>query len=135
MMSAGVLAEVARRAGVVETMKIAREEMHGASRLRQQGDDGVAVQTLFADDDETARARLAGLPDAIEMMLDAPADALHEKAHGLSGDLDETFHAQDVMLAREVGEPGDERRRGRRSTASSTTKLSKSSWSCPGSAS
>ena len=107
----GRLPKVDCRAGVVETVEIAREKMHGASRQRQHRDDGVAIEALFADNHDTAHATFVGLPGAIEMMLDARPDALHEQAHRLADDFDETLDAQHVMGARRFGESRNERRR------------------------
>ena len=80
----------------------------------------------MADHHETARARLVRPPGAVEVMLEARADALHQQAHRLAGDFDEAFYAQDIVRESDFREPRD-KRRGSVAAAISMTKLSKSS--------
>ncbi len=70
--------------------------------------DGFGVETPLADDDEAACAPLAGLPRAVELMLDALPYALHDKAHGFALDLGEALNSQNVMGRHRPRQPSEQ---------------------------
>ena len=80
--------------------------------------------------------RLAGAPRPVELAAEARADALHQQPHRLAGDVEEALHAQHVMRPAIASARRSTKRVGiARSPGTSTTKVSKSSWSCSSSAS
>ena len=96
------LAEIDRFDRFVERADLDAGDVHGTSGAERRG-DRVAVDALLRDHDEAALARLAGAPRPVEVAAEPLADALHQQAHRLAGDLDEALDAQDVVRARHVG--------------------------------
>ena len=128
-MSPGVWARSIGGRSVGDGAGLGGEQVHSAGS-EPRASIGGAVEALSADHDEPRRAALAGQPGAVEMLLDAVADRLHDLPAVAAGHVDETLDPQYVVRA-------DQRRRAGRGNAAgsatgprSTTKLSKSSWSC-----
>src|SRR6266853_4119432 len=66
---------------------------------RQRGADRSAVDALAADHDEPARRALARQPGAVEMLLDAVADRLHDLPPVAPRHIEEALDAEHVMGA------------------------------------
>src|ERR671914_2329126 len=68
---------------LIERCRAGDKQVHVLSS-RDDLADGGRVEALLTDHDERAAALLARQPSPVEMMLQAPADALHDKAHRLA---------------------------------------------------
>src|SRR6266849_10958137 len=79
------------------------------SGRRERRPDGGAVDALAADHDEPARRALAREPGAVEMLLDAVADRLHDLPPVAPRHIEEALDAEHVMGADQRREPGAER--------------------------
>ena len=104
----GRLPEIDRFGRLVEGACFDPRDMHRLSRP-QHGFDRAAVETLLANHDESAPAGLALCPRTVEITAKSLADALDQQAHRLARDFDIAFHAQDVMRARRLAEPREQR--------------------------
>ena len=58
----GAMAEIDGLIGLFETSRLCRQHMHGCL-ARDDRPDRRLVESLFADDDQPAAARFAGLPE------------------------------------------------------------------------
>ncbi len=58
-----------------------------SNRRSDRGTHGGFIHVVEADDDQAGAAHFAGSPGAVEILVDAGADALDQKAHRLAGDI------------------------------------------------
>ena len=59
---------------------------------------------MLADKHQLRQARLAGLPQAVEVQIDAPSHRLHYLAHRLAGQRRETLDAIDIVLVEQLAQ-------------------------------
>src|SRR5712691_11614955 len=78
------------------------------SRRRERQADRGAVDPLAPDHDEPARRALAREPGAVEMLLDAVADRLHDLPPVASRHIEKALDPQDVVGADQRHQPGAE---------------------------
>ena len=69
-----------------------------------------AVEAFLANKDEMAVTRRIFGPYGIEMVAEAGTHALHQKPHGLIGNIEKTFDAEHIMLGGHRFEAGKEGR-------------------------
>src|SRR6185437_15553625 len=77
------------------------------SVLQRRGDRRL-IETLATDHHQATGARLADTPGAVEIMLQAAADALDDLPQLLSGHDEKAFEAQDVMRGDRRPDPVEE---------------------------
>src|SRR5438874_8047382 len=78
------------------------------SHCRERGADRGAVDALAADHDEPARRALAREPGAVEMLLDAVANRLHDLPPVAARHVEKAFDPQHIMGADQRREPDAE---------------------------
>ena len=93
------LAEIDGDVGLLQGRKLGRQDVHAIlARTRSARLDGLPCRSPSRRSPPGGRG--AASPAAqrpVELVLDARADALHQQAHRLAGDVDEALHAQDVV--------------------------------------
>ena len=99
------LAEIDGDVGLLERRKLGGQDVHDQPRISAS----IPALSRPFSPITTSRPRRAS-PAAQRrsiLMLEACADALHQQAHRLAGDVDEALHAQDVVRRRRLGEAVD----------------------------
>src|SRR5690606_34334461 len=94
----GRLVEIDRTFDFVQRSCLDGEQMHGPNLYSgNRTRDGLTVEPLLTDNDQTSLTAFVRPPCAIELMLQPRAHALYQEPHRLTVYLGKPFDAQDVV--------------------------------------